>query len=66
MNTKFCGKCGGSNEAQMSFCSQCGAPFENSQQVNNYSQPAPAFSPDLSSAQQYEPQTPFQPPQANS
>jgi hypothetical protein len=64
MNNKFCGKCGTSNEAQMNFCSQCGAHFENSQLVNSYNQPT-AFSPDLSPAPNNAPQMPFQPPTAN-
>lgn len=59
MNTKFCGKCGASNQTQMKFCSQCGSSFENFQPVNNYTQPSPpAFSPTPNYAQQ----TPFQPP----
>lgn len=65
MNTKFCGKCGASNEAQMVFCSQCGTQFENARPVNNYSQPVSSFSPDLPPAPNYPAQQPFQqmPPQ---
>lgn len=66
MNNKFCGKCGASNEAQMSFCSQCGAQLEKPEPMNNYNQPIPAFSPHPSPAPNYAPQTAFQPPQANS
>jgi len=58
MGNKFCGKCGASNQTQMSFCSQCGAPFENLQAVNNDSQPPPAFSP------HYTPHAVSQPSQA--
>jgi hypothetical protein len=66
MNTKFCGKCGASNPAEMAFCSQCGAHFENREPVNNFNQPSSTFSPDLSPAPNYAPQMPFQAPQANS
>lgn len=58
MNTKFCGKCGASTPAEMAFCSQCGAHFENHESVNNFNQPPATFQPSS-----YTPQTPFQPPQ---